>query len=137
MLLHHVVCITGLIGPVLTGQDGTIILFGMLVGECSNPPRALYSIWARLGGTGNSKHSLFRFSCEDPSKRVKTAESLRLFYFVLFAMSRIFAAHYVAHVVLPFASLIMTKLAGIFLVIFSAICIWDYAITSRSSSLLV
>ncbi len=38
-LFHHVVCVMGLVPPIVTRKDGPIILIGFIAGELSNPPR--------------------------------------------------------------------------------------------------
>ena len=43
-LLHHVVCAAGLLTPVMTGVDGSLVLVGLMLGELANPPR----LWAQL-----------------------------------------------------------------------------------------
>lgn len=129
MVIHHMVTIVGLLGPLLTGRDGTLVIFGFILGECSNPARLCYQMCVRLG----KRESVLPLPCLAPEKRPKTIEALRILYCVLFALSRVICAHYVAHAVLPLASLFLTKAVAIALVIFSAICIWDYAISDSAS----
>ena len=43
-LLHHAICVGGLLSPVVCGVDGTLVLVGLMLGEVANPPR----VWAQL-----------------------------------------------------------------------------------------
>ncbi len=129
LVVHHVISVTSLLGPLHTLQDGAVVLGSLIIGEMANPPRFVSQICHR----SKSKPCplWWRFiPCLEDERREKTAEWLRVLHIVLFLASRLIASHYVAHVVLPIAVLPVTRLCAILMLAISVVGVGDY-ITSQ------
>lgn len=112
-LLHHLICGLGLLGPLWYGRDSTIVLFGYLLGELSNPPRVAGQLFAAAG---------------DPGR----AEFCDQLHYGMFLALRALSGKLVFEAFLPSAELWTTRVCIVFLVLFTGITIGYYLVFSSS-----
>jgi len=126
LICHQLVSVFRLLGPVVTGVDGTIVLVAYFITEVASPPLLLSRICSRMG---DRKHpSFIKLSWFEDGKRQKVIEFLHLAHLILFIISRFACVHFAAHVVFPYAKSILTKASALTLVCLSTLAMWEYVI---------
>lgn len=124
-LLHHAICVTGLAPPLVTSEDGYVVLCGFIAGEISNPPRLLANFCLRQAGRPPSSKLRMRLAVWMGSA-TQTAEFFGAVHFALFVCTRVACAHYIAHVVVPYARLWSTTTTACLILAFGALVTWDH-----------
>ena len=137
VLLHHILSIVGLGSCVVSGRDGPLALVGFVLAESSNPPYfvqqlckyATKSHWrssgvlrsSSSGTTGRVLRWLLR-----PLLYLCLSMDLGLLHVLTFLLTRLMVLQFTAHAVMPFASLMTTKITATALTLLSAVQFLDH-----------
>lgn len=112
LILHHLVCAMGLLVPVLSNRDGTLVLVGYVIGEIPNPARLLSILVDNPKFQG---HWL-----------VKWQISLVTLHYALFVSSRVLCMDFLVKVVYYEAQSPLTVLCAVLLLVFSVAVLFEY-----------
>jgi len=127
-IFHHVVCVYGLIYPILYAKDGPVVLCGFLMGEFSNPPRFFAE---HLGYELEEIRTLVK---QDVCKTANiTPEQVKTYYryiatprricaalhYYLFIFFRAVMVYYAIAIMLPLCELTSSLIAGVLILLFS------------------
>jgi hypothetical protein len=124
--LHHILSIFGLLSCVWTGQDGPLVLVGLLLAEASSPPLHLLSLCrhasrSRFKLLPSATHASGWLRClMRPLFSLALSMDLSLLHVLAFLLTRLMLLQVVAHAVMPFALLMSTKVVATVLVLLSA-----------------
>lgn len=136
VLLHHLLSIVGLGCCVATGRDGPLALVGFVLAESSNPPffvqqlckYACKSSWRSgpLGSSGSGRTGRMLRWMLRPLLYLCLSLDLGLLHVLSFLLTRLMVLQFTAHAVMPFASLLSTKICATALTLLSAVQFLDH-----------
>ena len=145
-LLHHAICVGGLLTPVVCGVDGSLVLLGLLIGELSNPPRLYAQLVARQLARHHKPPSVTRLSSQTlphPSQLRGPAEvqlwvlhsTLSSVHFMLFVATRVLGVWYYAAVLWPCSASVWTAVWAGAMCVFSVCTVLVYVLWSDGVSI--
>ena len=147
-LLHHGVCVGGLLTPVLSGVDGSLVLVGLMLGELANPPR----LWAQLvayqlaqlqAPQSPSATRLSSLTVPHPSQLQDRSQvqlwllhsTLSSVHFMLFSATRVLGMWYYVSVLWRFSVSGWTVVWGGAMCVFSFCTVLVYVLGSEGTSI--
>ena len=130
ILVHHTILVLGLVAVCWYGQDGTVMLLGLLIGQSPNPTRLLSRVLGRMQRFPDREkwtweRYLEKLLAMKEADRARTLVAVHVFVFV---GTRVMFAHYIAHTILPYAQLTATKVTALMHIIFSFLAMWEYLV---------
>ena len=152
-LLHHVICIGGLLSPVLSTVDGSLVLVGLMLGELANPPR----LWAQMVAwqivqlqrqqqQPPQSTAIVRVSSltVPPSSQLQQRVQLSLWlwhatlssvHFVMFSATRLLGVWYFVSVLWPYSTSGWTVVWGGAMCVFSVCTVLVYVLSTDGVSI--
>jgi len=129
-LFHHFACVFGLIFPIIHGHDGALGIIGFIIGELSNPPRAVadFIAWElaemrqQVLTRGQRGLQAAGFSLEEAGRAYAHLYGWRVFvdaHFGSFVACRVYLVKFVASYMFPMCVLTTSKVAAVLVLVFS------------------